>query len=181
MEKIKTINFGEQELISKENIEGVDGLVLAKIKIDECEPMIGFLDSEGHEIVKFGDIDELLKITILNGNTVVIDKRKLQKCFDQWFYANGSILCLKRENGFEASFDSNAAHFNIDDEKLIGACLDYDWPLGPVSVIEYNYKEGTSKYFSLCRWAYSSDRLQEYLDQRVSGETSLSRRLVENK
>lgn len=175
--KIQTKLCGEREIISKEEVEGVPGLFRAEIMMEE--PVVGFIDQDNNEVVPFGSISVLEHVTALDRDTVVIDKSYTVYKFKQWWPSYGSVLVVRKENGFESLFESNFSTFNIDDEKLIGAYVDPDDQFGSIITYLYNYKTKEGIRSAMDRWAFDAGRLDGYLNWKVSERTPLSRRLFD--
>ena len=177
MELIDTANYGEQVLTSLEPIPGNNELFLGKINVESGEE-IGILDKNNEEVVPFGNITDLLGITFITPELLVIDKIGVIKYPDITFNKYGSYLCSKDDKGhFKVIYDSNAVIFNIDDEFITGANFYPDECGGPIQIFLFNYKTGEIEKSEIDYESYDSGELQDLLDSKVSPDTTLSRRL----
>ena len=182
MEYIDTWAYGRRVLKTKEPINDLDELFVCTIDTEQGEK-VGVLDKDNEEILSFGQLNEILEITVVNPYLVIVDKTSSLVYPGYWMNTRGSIaLCKGKRVGEDKEkymplFDSNASFFNIDKKCIAGACFSPNIPYGPLTSFVYNYQTGevtTSMFDYAC---YTCGDLENYLNNMVSPNTSLSRRI----
>ena len=182
MFKIHTFNYGEKELKSLEAVKGTSELFVGKIDTEHGEKA-AVLDTDFSEVTTFGALNEILNVTMINPFLLVVDKTSSLRYPGRWINTRGSLLCIKGNltggstYHFMEVYDSNAAFFNIDSRRIVGASFSNTDSNGPIEVFIFDYVKGIVTRVDVAYFCYESGALQNYIDNLASPNTKLSRRL----